>query len=311
MEKIGNIILNYDFYSGDDFYSEGDIEDRLLEIVINNKPNEYNKIIADKKNWAIMYHLSHIRKNILGTVPISKNDSVLEIGSGCGAITGELAKKSKKVTCIELSKRRSLINAYQNKEYDNIEIIVGNFQTIEEQLQNKYDIITLIGVFEYAQLYIDSKQPFDEFLCCIKKHLKPNGRIIIAIENKFGLKYWAGYQEDHVGGYFTSIEGYVGSKDDGVYTFSKNELEDLFKKCSLKYEFYYPYPDYKFPNVIYSDDYLPNEGELINNFQNFDRDRLLLFNEGNVYNQIIRSNMFPFFSNSFLIILNEEGERCE
>lgn len=51
---------------------------------------------------------------------ISKNDSVLEIGSGCGAITKALAREARDVTCIDLSKRRSLINAYKNRDNDNI-----------------------------------------------------------------------------------------------------------------------------------------------------------------------------------------------
>ena len=40
---------------------------------------------------------------------ISKSDSLLEIGAGCGAITGALAREARDVTCIDLSKRRSLI----------------------------------------------------------------------------------------------------------------------------------------------------------------------------------------------------------
>ena len=35
-EKIGNVTLNYDYYSGEDLYSEGDeAENKVLEIVKN------------------------------------------------------------------------------------------------------------------------------------------------------------------------------------------------------------------------------------------------------------------------------------
>ena len=60
---------------------------------------------------------------------------MLEIGSGCGAITGILAKKAGEVTCIELSKMRSTINAFRNRDWENVRILVGNFQDIEESLQ--------------------------------------------------------------------------------------------------------------------------------------------------------------------------------
>ena len=32
MEKIGNVVMNYDYYSGTDLYSDGDIEDTLLDL---------------------------------------------------------------------------------------------------------------------------------------------------------------------------------------------------------------------------------------------------------------------------------------
>ncbi|MBD5095951.1 MAG: class I SAM-dependent methyltransferase [Lachnospiraceae bacterium] len=304
-ELIGNVKLNYQFYSGSDEYSDGDIEDELLEIVKNNETKEFNHIIADRKNWAVLYHLSEIRNNILGVIDFCGDESVLEIGSGCGAITGKLAASAKTVTCIDLSKKRSLINAYRNKEKDNIEILVGNFETIEKGLEEKYDIITLIGVFEYAQYYISSNNPYGDFLQMVKKHLKPNGKIIIAIENKFGMKYWAGCKEDHLNEFFVGIEGYQNVNR--AKTFSNNELKDFLEEQNLSdYKFYYPYPDYKFATCIYSDEYLPQLGELRNNMRNFDNDRLYLFDEGKAFDNVIKSGMFPFFSNSYLVVCGED-----
>jgi hypothetical protein len=308
IEKVGNVKLNLTFYKGKDLYSDGLIEDELLEIVKNNPKEKYNEIIFEKSNWAVLYHLSEIRSHVIEWVPITKEDSVLEIGAGCGALTTILSEKSKKVTCIELSKKRSLINANRNKDKDNIEILVGNFQDIE--ISEKYDYITLIGVFEYAKSYINSERPYEKFLEIIKKYLKPNGKIIIAIENKLGLKYWAGCKEDHTGLYFEGLEGYP--KTDVVRTFSKNEIYELLKESGFKNnEFYYPYPDYKLPNAIYSDDYLPKLGELDDNLRNFDADRLVLFNENAVFDSIIRANLFQELSNSFIIISSFEKEEKE
>lgn len=103
--------------------------------------------------------------------------------------------------------KRSLINAYRHQEADNITIKVGNFQEVEQHLEKKYDVITLIGVFEYACSYIDSEQPYAEFLEIIKKHLTKDGRLILAIENKFGLKYWAGCREDHIATFLAELKG--------------------------------------------------------------------------------------------------------
>lgn len=302
-EKIGEVILNYDYYSGEDYYSDGEIEDRLLQIVKEN--DSFEQIISEEKSWPILYHFSALRGNIVDWIDIRKTDTVLEIGAGCGAISGTLCRKAGKVIANDLSKKRCLINAYRNKEYRNLEIYVGNFNEVSKNLNQKFDYITLIGVFEYAESYMDSENEYLDFLCMIEKLLKPNGKIIIAIENRLGLKYWAGCKEDHVGKYFEGLEGYSDTK--GVHTFSKAELIKMFKSRNLSYEFYYPYPDYKLPTNIYSDDYLPNKGELMNNLRNFDSSRYVLFDETKVFDSLLESNLFPEFSNSYLVVLEKEG----
>lgn len=304
MERVGNVIIDESLYSGQDNYSDGEIEDVILEIVKNNPKDKYDEIISQSKNWPILYHLSEKRTNIIEWFDIGKDKKVLEIGSGCGAITGVLSDKAKSVTCIDLSRKRSLINAYRNADKKNIEIKIGNFQDIEPTLTDKYDVITLIGVFEYGQLYIESESPFVEFLSIIKKHLSEKGIIIIAIENKLGLKYWAGCQEDHVPEYFLGLEGYNGVN--GVKTFAKKEITAIIQEAGLTdIKFYYPYPDYKFPTAIYSDEYLPKTGELNNNIRNFDKERMLLFDETKVFDSLIDENLFTEFSNSFLIVIKE------
>ena len=85
--------------------------------------------------------------------------------------------------------------------------------------------------------------------------------------------------------------------------FSKKEIENILQEISnLEYKFYYPYPDYKLPEKIFSDEYLPHENELNVNHRNFDRNRVRLFDENKVYGELIRAEMFPEFSNSFLIV---------
>lgn len=306
-EKIGKVTLNYDLYPGKDLYSDGNIEDEILAIVKDASKVEYPVIIEERKSWPILYHLSPLRGNIVDWLPISKQDKVLEIGSGCGAITEILSDKAGSVTCVELSAKRSLINAYRNQDKDNIEIILGNFTDIEPTLANDYDYICLIGVFEYGQSYVHTQNPYEDFLKTIMKHVKDNGRVVIAIENKFGLKYWAGCKEDHVGEYFKGLEGYP--EGGSARTFTRKGLESIFKNCNVQnYAFYYPYPDYKFATTIYSDDRLPGMGELTDNMRNFDRDRMLLFNEKYVFDRIVKDNLFDIFANSYMAVIGPKPE---
>jgi hypothetical protein len=132
----------------------------------------------------------------------------------------------------------------------------------------------MIGVFEYGCSYISSETPYTDFLKTAASHLAPGGRLVIAIENRLGMKYFAGCTEDHTGRFFDGIEGYP--ETDSARTFSRKELEDLLRSAGLdSFTFYYPYPDYKLPMAVFSDRRLPKPGELRMNMMNFDRKRLV------------------------------------
>lgn len=106
-EKIGDIVLDYEYYCGRDMYSDGPVEDELLEIA-KLQLEDYSQLISEKNSWPVLYHFSDIRQNIIDWIPMNPAADVLEIGAGCGAITGKLAQKAGKVTCIELSKKKKL-----------------------------------------------------------------------------------------------------------------------------------------------------------------------------------------------------------
>lgn len=289
--------LNLTYYKGEDIYSDGDIEDELLKAV--QKPEEIPNILMECNDWPFLYHLSPIRENILEWYDFDPEGNVLEIGSGCGAITGLLCRKTKRVVGIDLSKKRSTINATKNQMYDNLEIMVGNFEDI--QLEEKFDYVTLIGVLEYAIYYINDEQPFEAMLKRVQSFLKPGGKLFIAIENKNGLKYWAGAAEDHTGGYFDGIQNY--SNVDKVRTFSRKTIERLLEKVGfVNNEFYYPLPDYKMASEIYSDDYLPGPGAIRDITVSYDRERYQFFDEEKAIDALCEEGLFTEFANSFLIV---------
>ena len=198
--------FNLKWYKGDDKYSEGDIENFVLDLIAKNEPENYSKVIYENFNWSVYYHLTNVRQNILNWYPFKEESEVLEIGCGMGAITGMLCDKCASVTSIELSKRRAMATLLRCREKENLEIIVGNLNDIN--FEKKYDYITLIGVLEYQGNYTDTDNPYIDFLSKIKSLLKPEGKLLIAIENKYGLKYWCGASEDHTGIPFDGINQY-------------------------------------------------------------------------------------------------------
>ena len=255
-KKIGNVVLDYSFYTGEDRYTDGEIEDDILSAFRENRSEE---MLKSGRQWPILYHISDIRENLLEWYPFREDADLLEVGAGCGALTGLFSRRVRTVTCIELSEKRSMINAERNKDRNNIEIKIGNFEDIV--LDKKYDYITLIGVWEYAGLYVSGDEPYVSMIKEIKDYLKPDGKIIVAIENKMGMKYFNGAVEDHTAQMYSGINDYVGEKK--VRTFSKPEIENILKEAEIdNVVFYYPLVDYKIPDVIYSDLILPEVGEV-------------------------------------------------
>ena len=300
IKTVGGVKLDLTDYTGDDRYSDGEEEKKLLKYAVSCTPGQTDRICMDDPSWAVQYHFSSLRENILRWYPIRETDRVLEIGAGCGAVTRTLAQRAKEVVCVDLSRRRSLINANRNRDLKNIRIHVGNFMDTAPHLEGPFDVITLIGVFEYGRSYIEGEHPFSDFLKTVRSLLKEDGSLLIAIENRLGLKYFAGCREDHTGVFFEGIEGY--HEGTGVRTFSRPELKALLAEGGFRDpSFYYPYPDYKFPMEMFSDRYLPRAGQLHENMQNFDRDRMLLFDESRVFDSFAGTDLFPVFSNSFFV----------
>ncbi len=290
--------FNLDYYKGEDLYTDGGVEKEILDYTKRFQESDFNKVFEKDIRWPIFYHLTEIRKNIINWYPMKKEATVLEIGAGMGAITSELCKKAKRVVSVELSKQRATAIANRNENQENLEIVVANLNDVK--FQDKFDYITLIGVLEYAPLYTNSEKPFVDFLSHIKQFLKPDGKILIAIENKLGMKYFAGAPEDHTNLVYDGIMGY--SNKQSVQTFGKQEMKELLAKVGLKYtKFYYPLPDYKLPNKVFSDEYLPDENSIQNYHIYYYEGTKIQFDEKKAYVETIKNGVFDVFANSFFV----------
>ncbi len=285
--------FNTQYYQGTDQYSDGDIEEEILSIVKAGKSLEE----SGSRSFPVLYHLSVVRENILSWYDFRKGASVLEIGAGPGAITGLLCRRCAQVTSVELSERRARINYERHKEYENLKVMVGNLNDM--QFPGKFDYVILNGVFEYAGSFTDGPDPYGSFLKRCAGYLKEDGLLLIAIENRLGLKYFAGAPEDHTDNYMEGLKNYPDNSS--VHTFSRQEWEEMCDRCGLSSRrFYYPYPDYKFPNEIFTSKTLRADG-FGRNAWNFNPRRLELFSEQAMGETLCREGVMECFMNSFLI----------
>jgi lipopolysaccharide biosynthesis protein/2-polyprenyl-3-methyl-5-hydroxy-6-metoxy-1,4-benzoquinol methylase len=313
LEKYG---YNYNscnkFWMRSDFsgiaYNDGDASEQKLAQIIRDT-EDVSVFSVDLRRqcteWAIHYHLSSQRGNILRPFEHLLQGSVLEIGAGCGAITRYLGESGGQILSLEGSPRRASIAASRTRDLKNVTVLAERFDDFEYHEQ--FDAITLIGVLEYASMFSDGESPALNMLTKIKKMLKPDGHLFIAIENQLGLKYFAGAPEDHIGEAMYGIEGRY--QETGPATFGRQELEQLINNAGYEgVEFLAPFPDYKMPRSI-----LTEQGCQSGNFdgsafawQSVKADpqlpKSVNFDLGLAWPVIFKNGLGMELSNSFLVV---------
>ncbi|MDE6025489.1 MAG: methyltransferase domain-containing protein [Lachnospiraceae bacterium] len=311
--SIGKVKINDDCYMGYDEEHGKDTDDMLLDIFNGHMEDEADngwreREIEKQKSWDALYALSYMRKNIIDWLPIKQGMNVLEIGSDTGAITELLAQRGCHITCIEPSKKRSLMNAARNSKKENISIMVGDFESVEHMLSDKYDLILLLGALDNALVTGYLFDEHDELMNHLKKYMKKNTAVVIAADNKYGLKYLSGCREYYTGRYYEGIEGF--NSTDKIRTYTRKGLEKRLHTWGFEsIAFYYPYPDFRMPVDIFSTEYLPTKGSLDKNGFFFDGDRIKTFHESKVYDCLIEDGMYEDMANSFLVIAWQEPEK--
>lgn len=237
-----------DFFGLD--YSDGpEVEARLLRVIceaarVDTFSPELRAAITD---WPSEYHLSRARHCLLRPLGIRSGDRVLELGSGCGALTRYLGELGAEVTAIEGSCARARIAALRCRDLPSVRVYCENLLDLETE--QRFDWVLMIGVLEYAPLFSNDTSPVAHYLSTSAGFLEPHGALVVAIENQLGLKYFNGCAEDHVGVPFFGIENLY--RNGTPVCFGRVDLARRIASCGLaELDWFYPFPDYKLPSVI-------------------------------------------------------------
>ncbi|MEJ0077778.1 MAG: methyltransferase [Alphaproteobacteria bacterium] len=293
-------------------YSDGaEAERRILAAVCGARDRStFSAELAGAiTDWPSEYHLSRERHCIVRPLGIKPGDRVLELGCGCGAVTRHLGEIGAEVIGVEGAPLRARTAAERCRDLPNVTIVADDF--LHYANGAPFDWVLLIGVLEYAALASDEADPVAHVLGAAASHLASGGRLAIAIENKLGLKYFNGCAEDHVGIPFHGVQGLYGARE--PRTFGRLELMSHLRDAGLPHAaFHYPFPDYKLPRVLLSEEGLRDPA--------FDAAGLLaclhardyggnphrLFTEALVAREAARNGLLEELSNSFLVVAGQE-----
>lgn len=295
-------------------YNDGDESEHRVARIIREAEDLSvlsTELAHQSIDWASTYHLDSARGNILRPFQRYLSGTILEIGSGCGAISRYLGECGGTVLSLEGSVRRAQITASRTRDLDNVTVLAERFDDF--QTDQRFNVITLIGVLEYASAFGANEHPALHMLERAHDLLRPDGRLFIAIENQLGLKYFAGAAEDHVGVPMYGIEGRYSKGQ--VQTFGRKQLEQLIAAAGFDHsEFLYPAPDYKLPQSIITESGFESASfdAAALAWQSAKKDlqlpKVTTFNLERTWPVVIKNGLGAELANSFLVAASRSAE---
>lgn len=253
------------------------------------------RILETQTAPEVLMALSPIRENLVEWIEISSEETVLQLGSGYGALTGALARKAGQVLVVDPRPENLAVNRIRHQGVTNIRYQEGEDRDLEGQV---FDWVFLIGpetneaIFGISRAKDNWDRQEEQRITVIERIRKaagltrPGGHLVLAFPNTNSMRVWSGDKPD--------ME---------ELTVSLSELNAILDSLhGKKKTIYYPLPDYKLPSAIYSEEYPPAKGEVPAMFAAYEKPRHRLFSEDAAFSALCGTGGFAEFANSFLMI---------
>ena len=165
---------------------------------------------------------NNITEGIASSVDYKENNLVIEIGPGAGALTKKLLGKVDKAILYEIDTRLKDILHQELKEFDNYEVIFGDFleRNVKDDLKK----------YNYKNLYIVANLPYYVTTPIISKIIQddiPASEIVIMIQKEVADR----------------LSAKVGTKEYGQLTVFLNYFFDIKKIFNVSRNCFVPRPN--------------------------------------------------------------------
>ena len=282
------------------------VEQDIDHYITVHSDGVYDEALLADGRWEVFFHLSDMRQALFGWYDMPKDADVLEIGCGFGALTGVLAERAAHVAALDDSLFRARACAKRWNKKENIDVYAGQLHDIP--FPQRFDAIVLTDILPRVADGEKSLAPYAAYLKSLLDYLKPQGRLLLAMDNRLGLKYACGARDPYSDELFGQLSGAVG---DGRL-FTKAEIGEILAEAGFIYwKFYYPLPDYRLPQFVFTDDALPDAyiGEMMLPYDPTPASRVLP--EADLYTDVVRNCLFPAMANSFLVECGMTEDFCQ
>ncbi len=255
------------------------------------------------------------RANIVRGLNLKGAGAVLELGCGCGAVTRYLGEAGFQVDAVEDCPRKAGLAALRCRGLENVNVVSIPFPELEMP-EKAYRAIFVLGLADDLNRRFlrlgDAETAAVEFFSRVRPALEEKGLLVVAADNRFGLKFWLGAAEGHSGTPYTGLYGYP--KKEGRETFDLDQWGSILKKAGFqKRRFLFPFPDYCLPKAILSDAFLESDPFAYSMLYRVEsRDYLGPWStdayEFFVWKALHRSGRLAHYANSFLIAAGASDE---
>lgn len=279
-------------------YNFNETEKRWVDFLEQSNENMIEEMAETTEDRWFFEHFSPLRTAILQWYPFKSDSIVMEIGAGYGEITGYLCEKCKRVVAIEKYEKKAYLISQRYKERSNLDIYADNIDNLH--LNEKFDYIILNGSFGYQCNGSGVMQDYINYLNKIRTYLKKDGKVLFTIDNSLGVQYLSGKPAPSSGLPFDTLTNC--SERLGARCFSRKELFDIVQESDLKKcKIYYPLPDWKYAQEIYTDEYLPTEKWAERIVSQYTYNDCAVADERIILDAFVRNDSFKIVTNSFLI----------
>lgn len=191
----------------------------------------------------------------------------------------------------------------ENMPIENLDKLV---QEKQPTLVNSYEYIVMSGALER------SKAP-EAVLRVLKNRLTPAGKLLLGMDNRLGIRYFCGDRDAFTGRNFDSIENYarINATDRqqlGGHAYARAEIEQMLLSAGFtNCRFYSVLPELSSPQVMFAEDYLPEEELDVRVFPQYNYPDTVFLEEERLYTTLIQNGLFHAMANGYLIECSLDG----